>query len=444
MKTHPLISRHGLDDVLAWRPEGPVSVRRFLSHAQALVAHLPESSYLLNMCEDRYLFAVGFAAGLLSGKISLQPSSQSPETLKTIALDYPSVICLTEQPEDFSHLLCMEFPSLSALDGEVVETIPSLPIDQVAAILFTSGSTGMPQPHQRTFGKLVQSAVSEAQGLELHERGQTIVGTVPAQHSFGFESTFLLSLYGGCSFWSGKPFYAQDIVDVLEALPVPRMLVTTPFHLAALVGSGLNVPKVDLVLSATAPLSTTLADQAETFIGAPVKEIYGSTESSALACRRATEGAAWTLLPGVMLRQVDEVTYADEGHVPSCIALSDVIELCGNRQFFLHGRNSDLINIAGKRTSLSYLNHQICEITGVDDAVFFLPDEVEDRVSRLAVFVVAPNLKAGELTIALRQRIDTVFMPRRLFFVDALPRNHLAKLPRDLLKAMYLERVSRG
>ena len=76
-----------------------------------------------------------------------------------------------------------------------------------------------------------------------------IVGTVPAQHSYGFESTVLLALHGDSPFWSGKPFYPQDIVVALAAVPRPRMLVTTPFHLAALVAAGLDLPPVDLLLS---------------------------------------------------------------------------------------------------------------------------------------------------------------------------------------------------
>jgi acyl-coenzyme A synthetase/AMP-(fatty) acid ligase len=113
---------------------------------------------------------------------------------------------------------------------------------------------------------------------------------VPAQHSYGFESTVLLALHGNAPFWSGRPFYPQDIVCSLNAVPSPRLLVTTPFHLAALLGAGIEVPTVDLLLSATAPLSAQLAAEAESRLAAPLLEIYGSTESGQLASRRTTAG----------------------------------------------------------------------------------------------------------------------------------------------------------
>jgi hypothetical protein len=233
-ETLPLIGAHGLDDVFAWRAQGAVTVREFLADAHALAARLPEGGWLLNVCEDRYHFAVGFAAGLLAGKVSLQPSSQSPETLQRLAADYPGVSWLGDRPGAVPDLPGLVFPDLAGASRPVVSEMPQVDAGRVVAILFTSGSTGLPQPHRKTWGKLVLNGRAEATALGLMQRPQSIVGTVPVQHSYGFESTFLIALHGGCQFAAGKPFYPQDIVAALEAVPRPRMLVTTPFHLSAL------------------------------------------------------------------------------------------------------------------------------------------------------------------------------------------------------------------
>jgi len=446
MSALPLISERGLDDVLAWCPSGPVTVREFLADAHALAAQLPAGGALLNMCEDRYRFAVGFAAGLLTGKVSLQPSSQSPETLQRLAADFPGVSWLGEHADAVPGLPGMVFPDLAALPRAEVHEMPLVDAERVVAILFTSGSTGLPQPHRKTWGKLVQNGRAEAQALGLLERPQVIVGTVPIQHSYGFESTFLVALHGGCSFSSCKPFYPQDIVATLEYVPRPRMLVTTPFHLSALLASDLPLPPMDLVLSATAPLSPELAHRAEGQCGAPVHEIYGSTESSALASRRTLDGAAWHLMAAVQLEHEGDTTYAQGGHVEGRVPLSDVIEPGADGRFLLHGRHADLINIAGKRTSLAYLNHQIGAVPGVVDAAFFLPDEADadDGITRLTAFVVAPTLDARSLMASLRQRLDAIFLPRPLVLLDALPRNTTGKLPRQALQALYKEKVGHG
>lgn len=114
--------------------------------------------------------------------------------------------------------------------------------------------------------------------------------------------------------------------------------------------------------------------------------------------------------------------------------MSDVIDLvdAGPTRFLLHGRHADLVNIAGKRTSLGYLNYQLSTIPGVRDGVFLLPseddDDAEGGVRRLIALVVAPELTSTTLMQALRERIDPVFLPRPLLFVDTLPRNATGKL----------------
>ena len=350
---------------------------------------------------------------------------------------------MCDDPVETPELSRFDFPLL--VRGRSTPTIPQIAVDHLAAILFTSGSTGLPQAQKKTWGKLVLNGRAGAQALGLDRRPHALVGTVPVQHSYGFESTFLLALHGGCPFWSGKPFYPQDIASALAAVPQPRLLVTTPFHLSALLAAGIDLPAVDLLLSATAPLSTKLATEAETRTGAPLLEIYGSTESGQLASRRTTDGATWTLLPGVRLEQDGDHTLACAGHVEGRVALSDVIELLPDGRFLLHGRHADLINIAGKRTSLAYLNHQLAAVPGVADGAFFLPDEESpDGITRLAAFVVAPGLTARQITVALRQRIEAIFLPRPLVLVDELPRNSTGKLPRSGLQTLYAEHVERA
>lgn len=442
MSALPLITGLGLDDVLAWLPEGPRRVRDFLADADALADRLPPGTALLNVCHDRYRFAVGFAAGLVSGRVSLQPASQSAETLARIRADFPEVVCLSDGAFDTLDLPRLDFPDVLDADPEHVAAIPAIPADRLAAILFTSGSTGLPQPHRKTWGRLVANGRAEAVALGLDRSAHTLVATVPVQHSYGFESSFLLALHGGCAFASGKPFYPQDIAAALDAVPRPRMLVTTPFHLSTLLAAGIALPPIDRILSATAPLSPALAATAEARTGAPVHEIYGSTESGQLATRRTTEGASWALMPGVRLDQDGDITTACDGHVEGRVALSDRIELLPERRFLLHGRHADLVNIAGKRTSLAYLDHQIAAVPGVVDAAFFLPDDdAAGGVMRLAAFVVAPTLTRGQLLDALRRRIDAIFLPRPAIFVDALPRNSTGKLPRSALQALYEARI---
>ena len=256
---------------------------------------------------------------------------------------------------------------------------------------------------------------------------------------YGFESTVLVALQSGNAFAAERPFYPADIAAAVAAAPRPRVLVTTPIHLRTLLAADLAWPAIDLIVSATAPLSRELAEEAEGLSGARLLEIYGSTETGQIAIRRTGESEVFRLFPGVKLRADNGQTYAHGGHIEQMTPMCDVIELCGKREFTLHGRTADLVNVAGKRSSFGYLNAQLNAIPGVLDGAFFLRDRDQGGatgIARLAAAVVAPSLSAASILESLRQRVDPVFLPRPLLLVSRLPRNTAGKLPHQALEAL--------
>jgi acyl-coenzyme A synthetase/AMP-(fatty) acid ligase len=442
MTTYALISHNSANDALAWRHGEKIPVRQYIADVRQLAAALPAGRHMLNACSDRYHFAVGLGAALLTRKISLLPPTHTPEMMRQLRTLAPDVFCLS----DVSHAIDLPgFAYQDAFADGPAETdpeapcdIPYLPGDQAVADVFTSGSTGLPQPHRKTWGSLVQSARAEAQRLGLgEEQPCTLVGTVPPQHMFGFESTVLLPMQCSAAFHAGQPFYPADIISTVKAVTSPRMLVSTPVHLRVLLASNLELPELDLVLSATAPMTTEFAQNCENRFGAPLYEIYGSTETGQIASRRTAQTAQWELFPLVTLTPHDNRMWACGGHVDKVIPLNDVLQAVDNHHFLLHGRLEDLVNIAGKRNSLAYLNHQLVSIPGVLDGAFFMPDDdSHESVVRLMAFAVAPGMSATSLQSALKERIDAIFLPRPLVMLESLPRNATGKLPRDILQAL--------
>ena len=435
--THvPLFVHTQPDTPIAFSRGVTIDAHRYLADVRALADRLPDTPDVLNACGDRYSFAVGLGAALVRGQRTLLPANHAPATLDRLAREHPGLHALTDRLGPEMALPCIGV----ACDGDPKATpfdVPAIPRERVAAVLFTSGSTGEPVPTAKSWGALVTSGCSEAAALDLGALPRlAILGTVPPQHSYGLESTVLLPLQNGFALDAGRPFFPADVCAALAALPRPRMLVTTPVHLRALCASDEVLPGADLVLSATAPLAPQLAAEAEQRFHAPVKEIYGCSEAGQLATRRLLGSAQWRLMRDVSLRQDELGTWASGGHVPGNILLADVIELVDRQHFILHGRTADLVNIAGKRTSLAHLDLQLNTIDGVQDGAFLMPDEDSERVVRPMAFAVAPGRTAREILAALQQRIDPAFLPRPLHLVDALPRNATGKVPREALMAL--------
>ncbi|MBB5373926.1 AMP-binding protein [Acidocella aromatica] len=427
------VTCHAAGDVIARRGGQTLDAAQFHRDAASLAALLPERRYIINLCTDRYHFMVGFAAALMRGQTSLMPTANVPEALRALAEDYPDLYALT----DVGDAAVPSFAYPADLSG-AASALPAIPGAQPASIQFTSGSTGKPKPVPKSWSVLVHSARTAGARLDAPAlRGATIIGTVPHQHSYGLESIVLLALQHGFAVEASSPLYPADVRDALERTPRPRILVTTPVHLRALVAEPEGMPPVDLILSATAPLPEPLAHAAEACFGAPLVEIYGCTEAGQAASRRTTQETDWHLFDGIELRQDGTGNWASGAPVEGIAPLQDVIELTGPRHFRLGARAAELVNIVGKRSSLPYLNSQLLSIPGVQDGTFLLDDTTPLPVQRLMAVAVAPTLTQEAILHALRERIDPTFLPRPLAVVKSLPRNAMGKLPRaDLLRLL--------
>lgn len=419
---------------MAWRHGRAYSVNEFLHAVSDLASRLPPQRYAVNLCKDRYHFVIGFAAALVAGHISLLPTCRAVEPIQQLAQQYPNAYIMLDHDD-----VPVPLPSIFVRADLPIRAphieIPTIPADRIAAIVFTSGSSGFPRAHAKSWGSLVKGAHALGRQFDLVDnRPRIAAGTVPAQHMYGLETTIMLPLQWGWSIHAGNAVLPADIRSDLEDLQLPAWLMTTPVHLRAYVSQSLVLPGLEGIISATMPLASSLARNAERLWSVPVHEIYGCTEGGVIASRRTTAGELWNLCHGLRMRQDDEATWVTGGHVGDPLQLTDRITMHGEREFVLLGPNYDLVKVAGKRASLSALNAALIRIQGVVDGTFYWPGQGRTGNGRLSAFVVAPGMTRSSILSELRKRIDPVFLPRPLHLVDALPRNSTGKLPREQLE----------
>lgn len=432
----PLIRDYQPEAPLLRRGAGAVSQAEFLGAAHALAQRLPDARHVVNLCEDRGRFLLAFAAAAWRGATSLLPQSRVPGVVREVATLFPGSVLLTDAP--FEDIGAPQFV-LGAADLASAPwpgAVPRLPAAQAAAIVFTSGSTGGPQPHVKSWRNLfVTAGLCAERFLGAGAPRHTVVATVPPQHMYGLETSVMLALGGGCATHEARPFFPEDVRAVLADVPEPRLLVTTPVHLKSLVASGVRFPPVARIISATAPLAPALAREAEARFGAPVHEIYGCTEAGSMCTRRTLDGDRWLPYPGLRMRHHEGMTHVTGPHLDEAVATPDIIEAHDDGTITLLGRSADMIKVAGKRASLSQLTGRLLSIAGVEDGVVFMPGDGGEH-ARTAALVVAPGLTEQQVLRALAELVDPVFLPRPLRRVDQLPRNALGKLPRTELLAL--------
>ena len=440
MNTLPLLGPADPDAVMAYTEGKPYTRAQFLAQVIALANELPDRPAALNLVRDRYHFLVTFAAALLRGQTTFLPPTRAPTALAGLAQRYPASYCLTDGPETVEGLATFHYLPADRPTQDL--RIPEIPSEQTAAVVFTSGTSGVPKANQKTWGALSTVARHTAVRFGLTDPpAVTVVATVPHHHMFGLETSIMLPLQCGLRCYACKPLFPEDIRLALQRVPAPRALVTTPLHLRACLMERPSLPALAFILCATAPLARAWALQAERTFDTRVHEIYGCAEAGSVATRRTVADPTWQTLDGITLCRDADQDQLGASYLPRRVPFPDRITPLGVGRFLLHGRPVEEVNIGGQRTTLTDLDHQLNAIDGVRDAAFFLPPDGQALVTRLVAFVVAPDKGREEVMADLRTRIDPAFLPRPLYLVEALPRNETGKLPREVL--LTLEQTCR-
>lgn len=399
-----------------------------LSAAHRLASQLPDQAYLLNLCQRRGHFVVGLIAALLTDTVMLLPVSRHGQDIAMATERFGHAVSLVDG--QVAAVDQLSVTDILAEDGASVDVAnPQFPSAQPLAIAFTSGSTGSPQCHAKTWGVLSNTARSLCQRFAL-SRASALIGTVPAQHMYGLEMTALMMLQCGGALADETPFFPREVAACATQVQRTPWLVTTPLHLRALLETRLPPTRFAGIVSATAPLSKDLAARAEAAFQCRVQEIYGCTEAGSIATRVTTESDDFSLLPGIEFIQ-GEVPTLRVPEIAEPVPLADHLEIKQD-SFRLVGRSDDMINVAGKRFSLAQLNQYLLEIPEIEDGVIFMPED--GGIGRPAALVVS-ELSSREIALKLGQRVDATFIPRPITKVVEIPRNATGKVVRgELLK----------
>ena len=426
----------------------PWSWREVHGAAIALAAQLEPGATVCNLCDSRAGFLVTWIAALRRGCLQVLPPSSGHAELAAILEGSARPVIVVDDAASAAawagQFDCLRFtpePPGAPIADSSLRWLGAGVADAELVRLYTSGSTGTPQAQGRTLGQLARGAqVLTARLDEAVDGGVAALGrivcSVPPQHMFGLETSVMLPLVAGIPVIDRKPLLPADVQACFASAPDDGAWIATPLHLRAVALSGLSLPRCRLVLASTMPLSDTLAAQAERFSGAPVMEIYGSTETGAVAMRRTAAEARWRPVDGVRIEPCEEGTRVSGGHFPSPRILADRVERDGAGGFLLLGRQGDLIKIAGRRASLSALNRLLEDLPGLADGVFYLP-AADSGTQRLVLIHAGPALDRAAAMRWLRSRMDPLFLPRTFIRVDSLPRNATGKLQRAALDALY-------
>lgn len=424
-----------------WRQGTWRSASRCRADVLSIAEKLSANVAVIPAFRDNHLFLACLVASLLTRVPLLLLPDRLPTTLDRLRARYDRLLLVTDDGDTNLALCNDQILSVVLGDNDNETAIDYRPAtNQLVLEVQTSGSTGIPNVYYKNWSGLIAEADTIGRALQLNNTGRHVISTVPLHHMYGCAYALFGPLRWGMSIDAERPVYPLDLSRVVAAAPGPAWVVTTPTHLRAYVASTEQLPQLAGFICSAAPLPVDLAKSAEERFGCPIIETYGCTETGAIAWRYPTHTDVWTTYDALTV-SMDDGLRVHAAHLPTEGQLiDDCVELLDESRFRIVGRATDLVKIAGKRASLSELSDKLRAIDGVEDGVFLQPPNRLGQTAgtgRLAAFVVIRDREPDAISAALRECIDSVFMPRPLIPVAQLPRNSNGKLPREALEVLW-------
>ena len=330
----------------------------------------------------------------------------------------------------------------------------------LASIIYTSGTTGRSKGAMLSHGNLAANALALHQAWGFSER-DVLLHALPIFHVHGL----FVALH--CAFLSGAPMVwleKYDDAPVLAALPTSTVMMGVPtFYTRLLANPGFTreaAQHMRQFISGSAPLLESTFAQFEARTGKRILERYGMSEAVIITSNplegERIAGSVGYPLPGVELRigggdetgiieirgpsvfggywRMPEKT-AEEFTADGFFKTGDVGRRDADGRVWISGRAKDLIISGGFNVYPKEIELILDEMEGVvESAVIGLPHA---DFGEAVTAVVIGSGDEGAIIAALREKLAGFKTPKRVFFVDELPRNAMGKVQKNLLRERY-------
>ena len=344
--------------------------------------------------------------------------------------------------------------------------------DEVATLLYTSGTTGTPKGVVLSHRNLLGNVEACNQHLSLVE-DNVFLGVLPFFHAFGITTSMLLPLLLGCSTVCVSRFSPQKVLEGIARHRVTIMFaVSSIYRMLIRTGrpAGLDLGSLALPIAGGEALGAGLAERFQELFGVPLLEGYGMTETAPVVAvnvpGRHRPGSVGRPLPWVEARVVDDrgrpLPCGAEGELHlrgECVTsgyhnrpqetrdalapggwlrTGDLARLDDEGYLWITGRKKDLIISGGENLSPNEIEAALHQHPAVAEAaVIGVPDESRGEVPKAFVALRdGAATTAAELSAYLRERLPRFKIPAAWEFRAELPRSPTGKvLKRELRKS---------
>ncbi len=359
----------------------------------------------------------------------------------------------------------------AAATAPASEQVVEVAADDLAAILYTSGTTGLSK------GAMLSHANLASNAQVLHDywhwqRDDVLLHALPIFHVHGLFVALHCALLGGSRLIFLPRF---DADEVIARLPEATVLMGVPtFYTRLLERADFTrelCAGMRLFISGSAPLLADTHREFEARTGHRILERYGMTEAGMITSNpydgERIAGTVGFTLPGVSARVADDQgeerprgeagvleiqgpnvfqgywqmpeKSAEEFRPDGWFITGDIAVMADDGRVTIVGRAKDLIISGGFNVYPKEIESQIDELPGVrESAVIGVPHaDFGEGVVAVVVADGSSELTEQSVVEALKDRLARFKQPKRVYIVDELPRNTMGKVQKNVLRDVY-------
>jgi len=344
--------------------------------------------------------------------------------------------------------------------------------DDVAALLYTSGTTGRSKGAMITHRNLSSNALALCDIWRMHD-GDVLLHALPIFHTHGLFVALNTAFLTSARILWHESFHAGDVI---AALPEATVMMGVPTYYARLLDTGLLSPelcrRMRVFISGSAPLLSQTHVQFEEATGHKILERYGMTECGMITSNpydgARVPGTVGFSLPDVTVRIADKTgaplgfgeigtievrgpnvfkgywrlpeKTAEEFREDGFFISGDLATMDAEGRVAIVGRGKDLIISGGLNVYPKEIETEIDALPGIAEAaVIGVPHpDFGEAVVAVAVATRSENrLSESDMIARLALRLAKFKTPKRIIFVDELPRNTMGKIQKAVLAARF-------
>ncbi|OPX13246.1 AMP-binding protein [Mycobacterium sp. AT1] len=375
------------------------------------------------------------------------------------------------------HVLVMTGPDAGWLDPTVDRPVvePSGhvdPVNTVAVLPFSSGTTGVPKGVRLTHRNVVANLVQMRQGWRI-QSDDVVLAVLPFFHIYGFTVILNSSLLAGATIVTQARFDRERFLGAVARHRVTRAFFAPPMLLSIAkseLAQRYSTTSLRYGICGAAPLDTDVVTRVEQRLGCRIRQGYGMTEASPGthivaddAAADTPSGCVGTLLPNTEARLVAPGTDTDVG--PGCagellirgpqvmagylddgaatadaitdgwLRTGDLVRIDAGGQYWIEDRLKELIKYKGYQVAPAELEAVLLTHPNVTDAaVVPVPDPTAGEVPKAFVVLSSPNADLDEVIAYVAQRVAPYKKIRSIEAVETIPKSPTGKILRRLLK----------